>query len=354
MVDDSLKEWTSDASNMFDSINNFVEKSTGVAGTFSQLYPEVSGSENDITITKDNPFSEYYGLSDITPGIHSFELNFEITDEQDDLYIIANCNGITKIRIYVDGVEQNYERLQYQTYHVGHLSRGAKVGVEYYFSDGVPENTSARLTIATLNSDAFSQAYARWSDEQMNVSKFEDGYVKGHISVQEDGLMFTSIPYDAGWTAYVDGEKTDIQTVAGAFIALDLKAGDHTVEFKYFPVGLKTGLILTFAAWLIFALLQSRRGKASKVKQQEKNMECDDSTSLEMGEGNTSQEMDEDNTSQEMDEDSASLEMDSAEDQTEDDEYDFESDRSRLEAAIAYAEKIRKNKQNNENKKSTE
>ena len=166
--------------------------------------------------------------------------------------------------------------------------------------------------------------------------------MKGHISVQEDGLMFTSIPYDAGWTAYVDGEKTDIQTVAGAFIALDLKAGDHTVEFKYFPVGLKTGLILTFAAWLIFALLQSRRGKVSKVKQQEKNMECDDSTSL---------EIDEDRASQEIDEDRASLEMDSAEDQTEDDEYDFESDRSRMEAAIAYAEKIRKNKQNNENEK---
>lgn len=351
MVDDSLKKWTSDASNMFESINNFVEKSTGVAGTFSQLYPEVSGSENDITITKDNPFSEYYGLSDITPGIHSFELNFEITDEQNDLYIIANCNGITKIRIYVDGVEQNYERLQYQTYHVGHLSRGAKVGVEYYFSDGVPENTSARLTIATLNSDAFSQAYARWSNEQLNVSRFDDGYVKGHISVQEDGLMFTSIPYDAGWTAYVDGKKTDIQTVAGAFIALDLKAGDHTVEFKYFPVGLKTGLILTFAAWLIFALLQSRRGNASKVKQQEKNMECDDSTSLEIDEDRASLEIDEDRASQEIDEDRARLEMNSAEDQIEDDEYDFESDRSRMEAAIAYAEKIRKNKQNNENEK---
>ena len=71
-------------------------------------------------------------------------------------------------------------------------------------------------------------------------------------------------------------------------------------------------------------------------------MECDDSTSL---------EIDEDRASQEIDEDRASLEMDSAEDQTEDDEYDFESDRSRMEAAIAYAEKIRKNKQNNENGK---
>ena len=113
----------------------------------------------------------------------------------------------------------------------------ANVEVEYYFSAGVPDNTSARLTIATLNGAAFDQAYESWADNQLNINKFEDGYVKGHISVDEAGLMFTSIPYDSGWTAYVDGRKTDIQTVAGAFIALDLEKGDHVIEFKYFPRG---------------------------------------------------------------------------------------------------------------------
>lgn len=269
MVNDGLKDWTSDASNMFESINSFVELSTGVVGTFSQLYPDVTGSSNDITITHTGDFSEYYALSDITPGILSFSLKFNITDEQDDLYIIPNCNGITKIRIYVNGEEQNYERLQYQTYHVGHLSRGTEVEVEYYFSGGVPDNTSARLTVATLNADAYNQAYNRLAATQMKVGEFEDGYVKGHISPSEDGLMFTSIPYDSGWTAYVDGKKTDIQTVAGAFIALDLKAGDHVVEFKYFPRGLKTGIVFTFVGWMIMALLmnaESLKKRASGKK----------------------------------------------------------------------------------------
>ena len=269
MVNDGLKDWTSNASNMFESINSFVELSTGVVGTFSQLYPDVTGSSNDITITHTGDFSEYYALSDITPGILSFSLKFNITDEQDDLYIIPNCNGITKIRIYVNGEEQNYERLQYQTYHVGHLSRGTEVEVEYYFSGGVPDNTSARLTVATLNADAYNQAYNRWAATQMKVGEFEDGYVKGHISPSEDGLMFTSIPYDSGWTAYVDGKKTDIQTVAGAFIALDLKAGDHVVEFKYFPRGLKTGIVFTFVGWMIMALLmnaESLKKRASGKK----------------------------------------------------------------------------------------
>jgi len=72
--------------------------------------------------------------------------------------------------------------------------KGTNVEVEYYFSAGVPDNTSARLTIATLNGAAFDQAYEGWADNQLNINKFEDGYVKGHISVDEAGLMFTSIP----------------------------------------------------------------------------------------------------------------------------------------------------------------
>ena len=265
MVNDELKSWTSEASNMFDSINNFVEKSTGIAGVFSQIYPEVTGSSHDITITHNDPFSEYYALSDIKSGIYSFELTFDITDEQDDLYIIANCNGITKIRIYVDGVEQNYERLQYQTYHVGHLAKGANVSVEYCFSAGVPDNTSARLTLATLNPEAYKQAYLRWSDEQMKINTFEDGYVKGHISPKTPGLMFTSIPYDSGWTAYVDGRKAEVQTVAGAFVALDLDAGDHVIELKYFPRGLKAGIVLTLTGWLILALLMNAKAIREKT-----------------------------------------------------------------------------------------
>ena len=314
-----LKDWTSDAGNMFESINNFVERSTGVAGTFSQIYPEITGSSNDITITHDNPYSEYFALSDITPGITSFSLSFDITEEQNDLYMIANCNGITKIRTYVDGQEQNYERLQYQTYHIGHLSKGAHVEIEYCFSGGVPDNTSARLTLATMNGAAFDAAYERWSKVQFKTSVFEDGYVKGHIAPEEDGLMFTSIPYDSGWTAYVDGEKTEIKTVAGAFIALDLKAGAHTIEFKYFPRGLKSGILFTLIGWLVFAFLMN----AKTIKEKKKSIKA---AKKETAASDAAESAD----IQNADEQSAG-------------EYVFEEDTTKLEEAMKLAEKLYKN-----------
>jgi uncharacterized membrane protein YfhO len=266
MVNSDLLNWSSSEDNMFQSINYFVEKSTGVAGAFSQIYPQVTGTNSGITITSSGEYSEYYQLSDIDPNIRSFTLSFTITEEENDLYIIPNCNGISKVRIYINGEEQNYARLQYQTYHVGHLVQGTNVQVEYCFNDVIPSNTSARLTVATFNQAAYDEAYARWSDKQLQVMNFEDGYVMGYMDSDEDGLMFTSIPYDEGWTAYVDGEKTELTSVAGAFVALNLTAGAHIIEFKYFPRGLKSGIMLTLLGWLAFAFVINFKGTKKKAR----------------------------------------------------------------------------------------
>lgn len=349
MVRNELKDWTSDAGNMFESINDFVEKSTGVAGTFSQIYPEITGSSADITITHDNQYSEYFALSNITPGTMSFGLSFDITEEQNDLYMIANCNGITKIRVYVDDIEQNYERLQYQTYHIGHLSKGAHVEIEYCFSAGVPDNTSARLTLATMNSAAFDAAYQRWSQTQFKTSVFKDGYVKGHIAPEEDGLMFTSIPYDSGWTAYVDGKKAEIQTVAGAFIALDLKAGSHTIEFKYFPRGLKPGILLTFIGWLVFAFLMNAKTIKGKKKGPAKTSDGD----TEEGSGDESESAGEKLQRKEPKKEKLGKEEPGKEEpgkeEPKKDEYVFEEDTTKLEEAMRLAEQLYRNDRETEN-----
>ena len=41
----------------------------------------------------------------------------------------------------------------------------------------------------------------------------------------------------------------------GAFIAIDVPEGTHTVEFKYFPPGLKTGLMISALALVILGVL---------------------------------------------------------------------------------------------------
>lgn len=251
MVNEELLDFDGEG-NVFDTLNQFVELATGVPGVYSQIYPDVMVYSDNCNITHDDDMSEYYSYERTDEDNCSFQINFAITDESDDIYIMANSSGVTKIRIYVDGVEQNYERLQNQTYHVGHLVQGQTVTVEYIFPSTQSDTGTARLIVADLNWDAFLQAYDILDENQLQVSEMEDGYVKGTITADENGLMFTSIPYDEGWTAYVDGEEYDISSVGNAFIALELEEGEHEIEFKYFPPGLKWGLIITAFSWLIF------------------------------------------------------------------------------------------------------
>ena len=65
--------------------------------------------------------------------------------------------------------------------------------------------------------------------------------------------MYTSIPYEEGWTAYVDGQQVEITPIANnALVSIDLKAGEHTVTFKYSPKGFTVGLILCILGIIAF------------------------------------------------------------------------------------------------------
>ena len=67
--------------------------------------------------------------------------------------------------------------------------------------------------------------------------------------------MFTSIPYDKGWTVTVDGKPAETRKVFDAFLALELEPGEHEIGFSYWPPGLNYGLILTAASAGILVIL---------------------------------------------------------------------------------------------------
>ncbi|MBR5769762.1 MAG: YfhO family protein [Clostridia bacterium] len=86
------------------------------------------------------------------------------------------------------------------------------------------------------------------------------------IDMARENYVFYSIPYDAGWTAYVDGVETEIERVNIGFMAVLVGEGEHTVEFKYVSPGVVTGAKVSAAAAGVFivyltadALLSRRR-----------------------------------------------------------------------------------------------
>ena len=61
------------------------------------------------------------------------------------------------------------------------------------------------------------------------------------IKMPSDNLVFFSIPHDPGFTAYVDGKETKIYQANLGLSAIEVKSGNHKIEFSYIPPGLVCG-----------------------------------------------------------------------------------------------------------------
>jgi hypothetical protein len=60
--------------------------------------------------------------------------------------------------------------------------------------------------------------------------------------------------WEKGWRASVDGAEEPVRRADGAFRAVRLEAGEHRVEFRYVPPGLREGIGLSVVGFLGLAL----------------------------------------------------------------------------------------------------
>ena len=89
---------------------------------------------------------------------------------------------------------------------------------------------------------------------KFNIEKFSDSNIIGNISVDKKGTLMFSIPYDKGWKAYIDGKPADLRVAQLAFLGLELEPGNYKIELKFFPPGLKAGIILFIFGIIIYAI----------------------------------------------------------------------------------------------------
>ena len=149
----------------------------------------------------------------------------------------------------------------YRTKKVNNLNRGYFIEIGYLnMGDSVTlknETNDKALTLDIFRFDyeALKEVYDKLNDEGWNLTTIEDTYLSGDITATADGTMMTSIPYDEGWSIFVDGEKQELTKVKDTFIGVKLREGTHKVEMKYFPRGLKEGAVISALSILALILI---------------------------------------------------------------------------------------------------
>ncbi len=124
-----------------------------------------------------------------------------------------------------------------------------------------------------FSEDAMIQVYDRLNRMPMHLTSWKDTKLSGTVTADRAGMLFTSIPFDKGWTVKVDGQKVETRKAFGAFLAIDVGAGDHVIDFSYFPEGLKPGVLITGGSiviliflWFLRREMERRRDRARMLR----------------------------------------------------------------------------------------
>ena len=184
-----------------------------------------------------------------------------------DLHLGKNCTfNVYKIP---KGAE-NGKWLFYEGYkltemvHCGVVSTGDKIQV--VIPVGANEASSMIVRGAILSDQVYRHAYSLMNMDTMEILQFENTYVKGKVTVVQDGLLYTSIPQDGHWVVYVDGEKAGSTLVGGAMVAVSLPEGEHIVEFRYKNPSFTWGVVISLTGAVIFAALCFLKYHYPKIK----------------------------------------------------------------------------------------
>jgi len=212
-----------------------------------------------------------YGYCTYKTGSTSGTVVFSYTADRSGFMcinlVLSNRNSFT--------VRLNGKDLYTETYSVSqslavsNVNPGDVIEVIMYCKPN--ESGFHEVTAAILDDALFRQCHSKLSESTLEITRFSNTRVDGTIHCNQDGILYTSIPQDGNWVAFVDGKPAEIVLVGDAMCGVMLTQGDHTVSFRYenaaFSLGWKISLGCLTVFLGIVAILYLPKKKRGKFEQ---------------------------------------------------------------------------------------
>lgn len=199
------------------------------------------------------------------------DLSISYTVEQDALLLVTSkSTGNYTLKVYRNGELITSPNIKVRSLLcIGSFRAGDVLTLTYPVEKDKHGTISA--DVAMQNNAVFDAGYEMLSQSPWQLTEFSDTYIEGTVSAETDGLFYTSVPYDSGWRAYVDGKEVALAAnydpdsgsmlLTDAMISFPITAGSHTIVLQYAAPGLKPGAIISLISLLGIALLQLLTGK---------------------------------------------------------------------------------------------
>ena len=251
----------------------------GSIGNFTNYYKRIEIGEpvlGAVTVSDYNGQACYTRTGDGDPTV---DYRFTAESDEEVLFFFKTENEqavnlwlglfdpeLNDYRFGTCGYGQYFETHNYSIVSLGHFTPGTKVSLRLTVLDKDNATIIKEPFFYYFDREAYQRDIERLKTNQLQVTKFRDDYIQGTVTAEDNQVLFTSIPYEPGWTVKVDGKKIcttgakDIEEIEyqdgskgtkqeahqalKAMIYVPLAAGTHTVTMSYTPPGFLLGVLL--------------------------------------------------------------------------------------------------------------
>ena len=259
MVKDTYADWTADGKYPWENQNSFAKATTGVTDElFSLEYMTGEPVATGAIASKQSDFS-YHIVEDGTEDTALLVYTYQPT-YQKERYIYYEAPHMSKLKVSISGNIRTYSDTRGHIVDLGDIGPQDTVTLTLTL-DSAYTSADVKMVLFGLNEDIYRQVWGQLSQETLNIVDNSATSLKGTIDVAENGILYTSIPYDAGWTVRVDGQKVETKSLNGSLMYIELDAGTHEIEMSFIPQGFIPGLMISAGCLFILIVIGFRRKK---------------------------------------------------------------------------------------------
>ncbi len=204
----------------------------------------------------------YLDMSQVitAPGIYTlaFDEDYFGSSEQNSKiaqkYRIGNQSGYA---IYVPKTDDSNHEEATMSFNVTNDDMNYINNIKYSIEAPMVANGAIEYS----NFRMYYQSVDNFNENKQSVitpDNFETNFNHGYefdLTMEQDGYIASTLPYDQGFKIYVDGDMVPTETVDKYFLGAKIPKGEHHVVIDYQIPGFKIGLLITMIGFIILALI---------------------------------------------------------------------------------------------------
>ncbi|MBO6137254.1 MAG: YfhO family protein [Lachnospiraceae bacterium] len=109
------------------------------------------------------------------------------------------------------------------------------------------------IRIYSSSMEAYQEKIDRLKENVLENEVWETDTLSGTLHTDREKILYFAMPYSAGWSAEIDGERAKLYCANDMYMAALVPAGDHSIRLTYETPLLRTGALISAVSLVLLA-----------------------------------------------------------------------------------------------------